>query len=591
MATPANPGSTKPTRKRTPITSQPVPLTKAVVRDHVRAMVIGKSSGGTSAAKTRARTTSDSQDINTGLPTSVVKPPWELIDWRNIDSDRNLLETMKENELMRFVFDVSPEANRALHDNLRYANAGFEITALKVDSESEDPRAKKAINEFRKALRKRHGSEDVIYNRLFMNALIGGAFFAELITDQSGTLPLDIATPDPRTVRFRRKNDTVYGQGYELGQLGRGNQFVSLDGVETVRYLPNDPWPGDPYGRSPFTPILFPALTLLGVLRDARRVLQQAGFPQRDVSVDYDMLVEAMPRDPDAMEGDPIDAEMLKAWIAEAIEEIGIEIDNLPQDGTFIHTSLVTVKLAEGALGENALSGLDAVVKVLERMLARGAKSNALLMLLSEGDNEASANRQWETYAKWISALQHPAEAILEEMYSLALQAQGLVADVKVRFAMVRASDEYRRAQTMQLNVENYTNARDQGWVTQDEAAQEVIGHSAVAEAPLPVDTTVDIGDDEPAAPNLSDEGTEGPERMVSLAADRLFAHIKRRLDVGVRFVPVGADAPLGDIPDATDLSLADERTARAEWDSAMADVNADGLLAAPVVADEEVAA
>lgn len=557
-------------------------VTPTVVRGDLRALT-RRNIAGRVSRRVRETVEDPSQQGRASLGSQVLTPPWQRIRWTDIDSDRNLLEVLSADELMRFVMEVSPEGARALWDFLRYLNAGYEIKAFKPGTDKPHAQAQRELDEMRATIRRRHGSEDVVYNRLFMGALIGGAFFAELITD--GTEFLDIATPDPRTVRFRRKTDAVYGQGWELGQLGKNSTFHSLDGVETVRYLPFDPWVGDPYGRSPFTPLMFPALTLLGVLRDARRVLQQAGFPQRHVTVDYDMVAAAMPRDEGMMDDDPPDPVALQEWIDDVIGEVADQIDNLPQDGTFITTSWITMDVADGALGENALEGLDAVVKVLERMLTRAAKSNPLLMGLVEGASEANANRQWETYAKSSSALQHPGEAVLGEMYGLGLQNKGIQADVKVRFAVIRSTDEYRQAQTMQLNVESWQTARDQGWASQDEASLQVVGHSAVGEAPAP--TTIDTGS-EPSGPNVTADGDEGPVRILRDLADRAYEHVNARMQRGVRFVPVGADAPLPTVPDPTPTTRGDERDAVAEWDAAMDDRDADGLLVAPVVDKEE---
>ena len=77
----------------------------------------------------------------------------------------------------------------------------------------------------------------------------------------------DIATPDPSTVRFISKEDPIRGSVWIPGQWQNG-KFVSFQDDITVQYVPLDPLPDVPYGRSILTPAIFSAMFLIGLLQD-----------------------------------------------------------------------------------------------------------------------------------------------------------------------------------------------------------------------------------------------------------------------------------------------------------------------------------
>src|SRR5690606_28043428 len=133
-----------------------------------------------------------------------------------------------------------------------------------------------------------YGSVDIVFGRLFMSAFLRGALFAELVLDSGGRVPVDLATPDPISVRFRRVQDPQRGPIWQPGQW-QGGEFVPLD-RPTVRYTPVDPFPGSPYGRPLAAPSLFTTLFLLAMLHDIRRVVQQQGYPRLDISLDTEKM-------------------------------------------------------------------------------------------------------------------------------------------------------------------------------------------------------------------------------------------------------------------------------------------------------------
>jgi hypothetical protein len=102
------------------------------------------------------------------------------------------------------------------------------------------------------------------------------------------------------------------------------------------------------------------------------------------------------------------------------------------------------------------------------------------VMGAAEGVSEANANRQWEMYMASINSFQDDLASMMERQYTTALNAQGLQADVEIKFKQVRASEAYRDAQALLTKLTAAEKAENLGYIGQDEGAIETYGHPAV---------------------------------------------------------------------------------------------------------------
>lgn len=426
----------------------------------------------------RARLTSDTPDqLFNGFPV-IIEPPGSENDWRVLQLDSKTLERTPPSRVLQLLSDLSPDVSRALWDYLRLSNPGVEVLALKPGGDDQpDPQAQAWLDEFwYGTLTTLYGSPDIVLSRLFMARFLRGALFAEIVLDDAGQA-VDIATPDPVSARFRRINDPIRGQVWQLGQRQRA-QFIPLD-VPTVLYIPVDPFPGSPYGRPMAAPALFPTLFLLGMLHDLRRVVAQQGYPRLDISLILEKLATAFPGD------STTDADEWKAFVEGVISEIQEEYSALQPDEAYIHTDVVEMNRPLGTLDASSLGMADSLFKVVERLALRALKTMPLLMGITDQVSEANANRQWEMHVAGVKSGQHDVENGMGRLLTLGAQSAGFRCIVKVRLAELRASEMFRDAQTLALDIDNMLRARDEGgWVTQDEASNKVVGHDAPAPAP-----------------------------------------------------------------------------------------------------------
>lgn len=435
---------------------------------------------GRLVGKTDRRGRETIQSVNTPPVTSgksVPTPPPDMYrDWAILLQSGLNIANLAGTDINSALLKMSPEYTRAVWDWLRLLDPGHEINAMKIgQDDTPDKEAQAVLDEFMAVVDQRHGSRAVLFSEFYMNAITRGAFFGELILDDNGRVPLDIVAPDPAIVRFQKTVDGPYGEVFEIGQM-RNGKFETLD-YPTIRYLPVDKEPSSPYGRPMFSSAVFPALFIIGLFSDLRRVIANQGYPRGEVKIVVEKLRQAFPTMADAD---------FNGVIENLISQVQAILTNLEVDEDFIHADLYEYQTASGAIDASALGGAGPITEAIERMLIRAMKTMPLMMGVTDGVSEANANRQWEIFAAGIKALQHHMEQLLEQLLTLALESMGVLAKVVVRFAELRAAEAQRDAETDLRKLFVAEKAELLGYMSRDEASLYAVGHkAAIVEKPV----------------------------------------------------------------------------------------------------------
>ena len=453
----------------------------------------------------RARLTiNKSNDLPFSSTLFIIPPPDAETLWRTETLDSTTLDRMSPADLIGLLINLSPEISRAVFDHIRMFNPGWELKGFSPGTEEEDTAGQAALDAILATLRELYISEDVVFNRMILAGFIRGAYFAEIVLDEAGRMPIDLATPDPWSARFRKAKDPLRGTIYKLGQWQESG-WVEIDSP-TVAYIPIDPPPDSPYGRSQVAPALFSAIFLIGLLHDLRRVVAQQGYPRMDITINLEELREAMAVN---LRDDP---DEIKAWVDATILEVEQVYEALDPDDAWVHTSPVTLNRPTGTLNSDSLGEIGNIFDELIRMATRALKTMALLMVVDESSSETHANRQWEVHTAGIKSMQHLLEALLENLFTVALRAQGIQSDVQFRFAELRASELLRDAQAEAMQLANIQTKEDAGYISHEEAGMEATGHPPTGEkgAPaLPPVPEIVEGDGEGEEPESSEEDSE----------------------------------------------------------------------------------
>ncbi len=522
----------------------------------------------------------------------IVAPPINPDDnWRVLSLDSKTLDRISPRQLTELLTNISPEVSRALWDFLRMCNPGFEILAFQPGSDTPYPEAQKLVDAFLMVLEDEHGSVDVPIARSFLAVFMRGAFLNELVLDGDGRMPLDLATPDPWSVRFKQVPDEVRRFVWQMGQWQFG-KFEVLD-RPTIRYVPIDPFPGSMYGRPMAAPALFTAVFLLVMLHDVRRVVQQQGMPRIDISINLEALEKSMP--------DPliIDNDAKQAWVDAVVAQVQGIYRTLEPDDAYVHTDVVDVNRPVGTVDSDSLGGIDKLIESLTRMLVRALKTMPLLMAMTDGVSEANANRQWEIHAAGIKALQHTLETVLRRLIKLGLQAQGVIADVTVQFAELRNAELIRDAQAQQIIQSNDFALYFMGLIDHEELAMRLVKRKAAAEAPIMIPTGWSMGGSG-GIPANPDPGANRALPLMYLVREpgaqheglppgyRIMAYNERSAFLRDSFQPNGTLSDLPDLPSvgtAEPFTAGDKERIQSTWDELHPEYAT--LLDAQVLEDE----
>ena len=452
-------------------------------------------------------------------------------NWRARDLDSKTLDRISTPELIEMLADLSPEVNSALWHFVRFCNPGYEINAYQPGGQVVNEKAQALIDQFLARISQQHGAANVVFDQFFIGAYLRGAMFGEVILDDKGQ-PVGLVAVDPQVAEYVEADDPILGSVWLLGQKGGNGQFVPL-AYPTIRYVPIDPLPGyAPYGRAMVTPAIFVCLFLIGLMHDLRRVVAQQGYPRIDIAILLENLRQAMPAD----QRENVAA--FRAWVDEAIKDVQAAYAALQPDHAFVHTDVAQVNGAVGAIDSQSLGALDGIIQALERMIIRGLKAMPLALGHHDGSTETYANRAWEIHAATIKSVQHLAETMLGDLFTVALEAQGVAASVVVKFAELRASEMLRDEQTRAMQIANAASMYDRGWISQDAASELVTGQPADNWRPRFVSLQgsldiVDMGisDADEIAAQRQEQSDARAQRLASLATrGRLIGEIRQAM-------------------------------------------------------------
>jgi hypothetical protein len=201
---------------------------------------------------------------------------------------------------------------------------------------------------------------------------------------------------------------------------------------------------------------------------DWGRAIAQVGYPRIDATIDLE-VIKALPQ----VQADP--AQFEPAYLKRR-EDFQAKYRQLEPDDAPVHGSDITLKPLSVAGGTN-LAGAEGLLALLDRSLIRALKTQPLMMGINEATTETHANRQWELQVAGIKAIQHLGESMWERQLTLALNLQGIQAEVQFRYAELRAAEEMRDEQVRQQRNQNAAFEYWMGWDSQQETAEEITEH------------------------------------------------------------------------------------------------------------------
>ena len=377
-------------------------------------------------------------------------------------------------QMLKRIRDYNPDASLAVWNVLRLANPGHQVDVFQAKAGPEgqpvaDPEGKALIEDLAGRCGGEYGGGmDALIGVLLLTLMTQGAIAAEVELSENLREVVDLYPVDPRYIDFAREQ----GTGHVVPVVVASGAPKRIN-MNQFRYVPLDPDVDDPHGRAPLWSALETVFFQTEVLRDLKAVTHNQGYPRIDVSLLEEIVLQ---NTPEHMKAPGRDDE-LRAWVDGFLTDLQATYNSLNPDDAFIHWDWVKVT-ATGGAGGRAID-VAKVIAAIDAQIVAGLKQLPVLLGRNEGSTTTHATVQWQIYVAGIEALQRCVKRLVEWLYGVALQVYGRQSYARVTFNAIRKTDRKADAEAAKIEADTLVMQVLAGWISNDEAAQQVTGHGA----------------------------------------------------------------------------------------------------------------
>jgi hypothetical protein len=385
----------------------------------------------------------------------------------------DILDTLRryteEASAIDFLRKVTPDVSMAVWNFLRLSNQGHEMHFYDLrDKNRRLPRAEAKWREFAERVGQiTNAGLDGVIDQFHASAFLRGAMGIEVEVSPDRTDVVDIHPVIPQTIHW--KLEEREGRKVWIPYQQQAMKQVSLEpGKANFFWVPTDPDIDDPRGTLLLTPVLQSIDFQMQILQDLQAVLHHQGYPRNDVKILLERIMQAMPPDVKAS------AVKQRQWLKERWDEIVNTFKNLEPDSDYIHFDDIEINMNQGA---NAGRSLDvrAITELVDTQTLSGAKQMAIFMNRNQGITESWGSVQFRIFVSGIASIQRGSKRIMEEIARLWLRVQGIQGVPKFEHNTIDWQSEEQRWTVRLLEQQFYAIAQLMGWLSADQAAQEVV--------------------------------------------------------------------------------------------------------------------
>lgn len=408
---------------------------------------------------------------------------------RQLGYTNTQLNSMTIEDLLDNLMDSHPDVSFAVWNFLRIGNSGYTIKCYKLGSGKPYPQGERDIKELIQRL-SLPNQEKFQINRSFVNVLnqlmlstvTRGAAALELVLLPGAVDVAFLAPVDPALVEFKYEQDRF------VPYMNQGK--ISLD-IPTFFYEALDARIDDPYGRSPIVSAINMIMFQMQILNDIKAVVHNQGYPRFDIKVLEEVLLNRMPV---AVRHNEVEK---AKWLNERLKEIVDMYNGLDPDDAFVHFNSLEVDMVGGKGG--AVIDPEKLMNAVDSLIMAGLKTlSTILGRRSTGNTESFAKIETKLYMQGVRAIQQNVEQIINRALTLFLNLRGKQAVVEFQFNALEIRTDLEQEQMRQIKFINQQFARDQGWIDQNEASNNAVGHDPVSETPLVNETPTNKDGDTP---------------------------------------------------------------------------------------------
>jgi hypothetical protein len=433
-------------------------------------------------------------------PTSGISP-FDLLNGRvsTYFSTRDRQRTYEFVRLLRDIRDFNPDASKAVENIMTLANPGYTLKVFKNQFNKDDPpepdyEAQVLVEQFANRINGQYSGAfdfentgekyfpglDSFINMINIVVFTQGAFACEVqLTSDLGDIE-DVYVVDPVWIDFRKEDpDYKWIPGiyavFEKDKYIKG--FFPLN-TTMFRYIPYEPDVDQPAGRSPMAATLDIIFFQQQVYRELQAIAHQTNVPRLDVSISSEQIAQILNNErPDLLEvGNEV---ARQKYLDGIVADVNTIIQNLEADDAFIHWDVATAQyIAPQHLSIPVKDLMDSI----DKNIVSALKQLPILLGRNEGATTTHATVQWQVYIKQIESFQKVSRNIVTWLFNLFLRVHGFDSHIDFEFEKHKTSDDFLDAQAMNMNVMTWQTLVNNGWASADEAANKLLGHSAVGD-------------------------------------------------------------------------------------------------------------
>lgn len=382
--------------------------------------------------------------------------------------NENVFKRYPPKRLLSILKYNHPDVSQAIWNFKIIGNSGYNVRVTKLDGTSDHDSGQKLIDNFIRKLDFYSGSGfeksrglDKLIDQMFDSALVRGAISLEMVMNSEYTDVLYFANVDPDTIDFKVEN----------GRLVPYQGNVKLD-IPTFFHEGLDETETDPYGTTPFLSVIQTIAFHQQVLEDIRMVIHNQGYGKYDIKIIEEVLLKRMPIQIRNNE------KKKQEWLNEQLKLIISMYSKLDPDAAFVHFDSVEVDMVDSA---KATLDPQKIMSVIDTQILGALKQYSTLMgRRSQGQTEQYAKLEIKIFMKSVKRVQYMIESILSRALTKLLNINGMQGYVFFEFKDTDIRTDLEKVNFEQIAINNEATKRNQGWITQDEAAMNIVGHKAV---------------------------------------------------------------------------------------------------------------
>lgn len=422
-------------------------------------------------------TTKSRDKPNGNIPTGKMTSAWNwlqsnLSPYRSRTGDvlKTLRSINEETQAIEYLKRVNPDVSMAVWNFVRLANQGHEIKFYSLDGKGEILSLKDEWRDFAARINEISSSGlDGLIDQWHKSFYLLGAMGSEVEVTKDRKDIYDVYAIKPTTIEWELKE--INGRKvYVPFQYTTNGGKIYLDRQHANFYwIPADPDIGDPRGTLTLSPVLQAIDFQMQILQDLQAVLHHQGYPKNDIELDIEKLHNLCPAN---IKNDPV---KWMEYIDKNISNLRANLENMAPDSDYIHTNDSKINQANGNAATRSLD-VRAINELVDTQTLSGLKQMAIFMNRNTGVTESWGTVQFKIYCSGIESCQRASKRMVEEIARLWLRVKGVQAKPVFTHNVVDWNSEEQRETVKLMKQEFYVIAQLMGWISGDEASQEIMG-------------------------------------------------------------------------------------------------------------------